>query len=122
MYRYEEAGPIFVVFFIIHVVVVTLNPDDVKVYVIILCIAISGYSIIFDSMSTLLGTFYESSSRKTKTDICQVQYDMWSEVGAQVLPKQCMYIDTKICTLSDFLEVACYQKLTMKNGNQGDEH
>ncbi len=29
--RYEDAGPIFVVFFIIDVVVVTLNPDHVKV-------------------------------------------------------------------------------------------
>ena len=31
MHRYKEAGPIFVVFFIVRVVVVTLNPNDVKV-------------------------------------------------------------------------------------------
>ena len=60
-------------------------------YVIILCIAISGYSI-FDSVSTLSGTFYESSSRKTKTDICQVQYDMWSEVGAQVYTTEAVHV------------------------------
>ena len=50
---------------------------------------------------------------------------MWTEVGARVkdvYQHSLPWLQYVRILLSDFLEVAYYQKPTTKNGNQRDEH
>ena len=51
--RYKEAGPIFVVFFIVRVMVVTLNPNDVKVVPSAAVYVLSFCFMIFNTVTLL---------------------------------------------------------------------